>query len=80
MYHKPVLLNQCLDLLAVRPGGTYVDATFGGGGHSVEILKRLDNGRLIAFDLDEDTLVNKPDDTRLILFNHNFRFLRNFLR
>jgi 16S rRNA (cytosine1402-N4)-methyltransferase len=80
MYHKPVLLNQCLDLLAVRPGGTYVDATFGGGGHSVEILKRLENGRLIAFDQDEDTVLKKPDDPRLILVNHNFRFLRNFLR
>jgi 16S rRNA (cytosine1402-N4)-methyltransferase len=80
MYHKPVLLIQCLDLLCIKPGGVYVDATFGGGGHSGEILKRLDNGKLIAFDQDEDALRNKPDDPRLILVNHNFRFLRNFLR
>jgi 16S rRNA (cytosine1402-N4)-methyltransferase len=80
MYHKPVLLNECLDLLDIKPGGTYVDATFGGGGHSREILKRLEDGRLIAFDQDEDASLNRPEDPRFTLVSHNFRFLRNFLR
>ena len=80
MYHNPVLLNECISLLAIRPGGTYVDATFGGGGHSREILKILGDGKLIAFDQDEDTLANKIEDPRFVLVNHNFRFLKNFLR
>jgi len=80
MYHRPVLLNECMELLAIQPGGIYVDATFGGGGHSKEILKRLEGGKLIAFDQDEDAAVNAFADPRFTFVNHNFRFLRNFLR
>jgi len=80
MYHRPVLLNECIELLGIRPGGVYVDATFGGGGHSREILSRLENGRLIAFDQDEDAVKNAFNDPRFTIVNHNFRFLRNFLR
>jgi 16S rRNA (cytosine1402-N4)-methyltransferase len=79
-YHLPVLLEQSVDGLNIKPDGVYVDATFGGGGHSREILKRLKDGRLIAFDQDEDALGNVPDDDRIIFVRHNFRFLRNFLR
>jgi len=79
-YHIPALLDESIDGLNIRPGGVYVDATFGGGGHSAEILKRLGNGKLIAFDTDEDALRNVIDDKRLILLNQNFRFLKNNLR
>ena len=80
MYHNPVLLNESIDGLNIRPGGIYVDVTYGGGGHSQEILKQLTQGRLIGFDQDQDALANKIDDERLILINHNFRFLKNFLK
>lgn len=80
MYHQPVLLNESIEGLNIRKGGIYVDATFGGGGHSIEILKHIGNGSLIAFDQDEEALKNKPDDERLILINQNFRFMRNFLK
>lgn len=80
MYHKPVLLNETIEFLGIIPGGTYVDATFGGGGHSREILNRLENGRLIAFDQDEDAVANTIEDPRFTLVNHNFRFMKNFLR
>lgn len=80
MYHRSVLLNESVDGLAIRPDGIYVDATFGGGGHAAEILKRLTTGKLYAFDQDEDALKNKPDDPRLILINNNFRHIRNFLK
>lgn len=66
--------------LSVTPGGIYVDATFGGGGHARSILERLGNGKLIAFDQDDDAKRNMPDDARLLFVNHNFRFLKNFLR
>lgn len=79
-YHKPVLLRESIAGLDIRPGGTYVDATFGGGGHSKAILEKLENGRLFAFDQDRDTLRNAPDDERLTLINHNFRYLKNFLK
>ncbi|MBN2486237.1 MAG: 16S rRNA (cytosine(1402)-N(4))-methyltransferase RsmH [Bacteroidales bacterium] len=79
-YHQPVMLHESVDGLNVKPGGVYVDATFGGGGHSGEILKRLGNGRLLAFDQDKDVLENLPDDERILFAQHNFRFLRNFLR
>lgn len=78
-YHIPVLLQQSIEGLALKPGGVYVDATFGGGGHSREILRRLSNGLLIAFDQDSDAMAQLPDDNRLIFVNHNFRFLKNFL-
>jgi 16S rRNA (cytosine1402-N4)-methyltransferase len=80
MYHKPVLLTQSIEGLNIRPQGTYVDVTYGGGGHSREILNKLDHGRLYGFDQDQDALANKIDDERLVLINHNFRFLKNFLK
>jgi 16S rRNA (cytosine1402-N4)-methyltransferase len=80
MYHDPVLLQQSVEGLNIKPEGIYVDATFGGGGHSKEILKQLTTGKLVAFDRDEDALNNKPDDSRLIFVHHNYRYMRNFLR
>ncbi len=80
-YHNPVLLTETVDGLNIRPDGVYVDVTFGGGGHSREILKRLNNsGKLIAFDQDTDALENAIDDPRFLLVNENFRFLKRFLR
>lgn len=80
-YHKPVLLKETVDGLNIQPNGVYVDVTFGGGGHSREILKRLhEGGRLIAFDQDTDALRNAIDDPRFLLINENFRFLKRFLR
>ena len=80
MYHNPVLLQAAVDGLDIKTDGVYVDVTYGGGGHSAEILKRLKGGRLIAFDQDADAEVNKISDKRLILLNNNFRYLKNFLR
>ena len=79
-YHTPVLLNESVDGLAVNPEGIYVDATFGGGGHSREIIQRLKTGRLIAFDQDEDAERNVIKDERFLFINQNFRYLRNNLR
>jgi 16S rRNA (cytosine1402-N4)-methyltransferase len=80
-YHNPVLLKESVDGLDIKPDGIYVDVTFGGGGHSREILSRLgSNGRLYAFDQDEDALANSIDDERFILINENFRFIKRFLR
>ncbi|WP_208326182.1 16S rRNA (cytosine(1402)-N(4))-methyltransferase RsmH [Flavobacterium sp. S87F.05.LMB.W.Kidney.N] len=80
-YHNPVLLHPTVDGLNIKPDGVYVDVTFGGGGHSKEILKRLGpNGRLFAFDQDEDALANALPDERFTLINENFRFLKRFLR
>lgn len=80
-YHKPVLLKESVDGLQVESGGIYVDVTFGGGGHSVEILKRLDsNGRLYAFDQDQDAQKNVLADERFKLIPANFRFIKRFLR
>ena len=80
MYHNPVLLTESIDGLSIKPEGTYVAVTFGGGGHSREILSRLGNGRLFAFDQDEDALANTISDSRFTLINSNFRFLIHFLR
>lgn len=80
MYHKPVMLSECLDGLAIKPEGTYVDVTFGGGGHARAILEQLTTGRLVGFDQDSDALLNSIDDSRFTLINQNFRFLTNFLR
>lgn len=81
MYHVPALLNETMEGLKINPDGIYVDVTFGGGGHSRAILERLgENGKLIAFDQDEDVLENVPDDERLVFVKSNFRFLTNFLR
>lgn len=80
-YHNPVLLTETVDGLGVKENGVYVDVTFGGGGHSKEILKRLgENGRLFAFDQDLDALENALDDSRFILINENFRYIKRFLR
>jgi 16S rRNA (cytosine1402-N4)-methyltransferase len=80
-YHVPVLLQESLDGLQVRPDGTYVDCTFGGGGHSRGILERLGKkGRLLAFDQDNDAKSNLPDDPRIVFVPHNFRHLQRFLR
>ncbi len=81
MYHTPVLLNESIDALNIDPAGTYVDVTFGGGGHSREILSRLGKkGRLISFDQDTDALNNALDDKRFTLIHNNFRFLAPCLR
>lgn len=80
-YHNPVLLKESVNGLDIKPDGIYVDVTFGGGGHSREILSRLgEKGRLYAFDQDKDALENKIDDQRFTLINENFRFLKRFLR
>lgn len=80
-YHNPVLLQASVDGLNIKPDGIYVDVTFGGGGHSKEILKRLGpNGKLFAFDQDEDALANALPDARFTLINENFRFIKRFLR
>jgi 16S rRNA (cytosine1402-N4)-methyltransferase len=79
-YHVPALLDESIKGLNIRPDGIYVDVTFGGGGHSMEILKRLRKGKLIAFDQDEDALRNVPDDKKLLFLNQNFRFLKNNLK
>ena len=79
VYHIPALLKESIDGLNIQPDGIYVDVTFGGGGHSMEILKRLKTGKLIAFDQDEDAGLNAPVDEKFLFLNQNFRFLRNNL-
>jgi 16S rRNA (cytosine1402-N4)-methyltransferase len=80
VYHIPALLKESIDGLNIQPDGIYVDVTFGGGGHSREILNRLKTGKLVAFDQDEDAGLNIPTDERFLFLNQNFRFLRNNLR
>jgi 16S rRNA (cytosine1402-N4)-methyltransferase len=79
-YHIPVLLKESVEGLNINPSGIYVDVTFGGGGHSAEILRKLGNGKLFAFDQDEDALGNLPDDKRFCFIQGNFRFLKNYLK
>ncbi|NNC94160.1 MAG: 16S rRNA (cytosine(1402)-N(4))-methyltransferase RsmH [Chitinophagales bacterium] len=80
-YHKPVLLNECIDGLNIKEDGVYIDATFGGGGHSRAILERLNkNGKLIGFDQDEAAWQNQPKDERFIMIKQNFRHLQRFLK
>jgi 16S rRNA (cytosine1402-N4)-methyltransferase len=79
-YHTPVLLEESIDGLNLQPNGIYVDVTYGGGGHSRRILEKLEGGKLVAFDQDEDALPNVIDDERLLFVNHNFKYLKNFLR
>lgn len=81
-YHQPVLLEEAIEGLNIRPGKTYVDVTFGGGGHSREILKRIGNGKLIAFDQDKDAEKNAEEieDPHFLFLKQNFRFLKNNLR
>lgn len=81
LYHSPVLLNESVEGLNINPDGVYVDVTFGGGGHSQEILKRLGKkGKLFAFDQDEDAKKNEIKDERFVLIPANFRFIKRFLR
>lgn len=80
MYHRPVMLRASLEGLNIKPEGVYVDATFGGGGHSRAILDQLTGGRLFAFDQDEAAERNVPDDPRITFLNHNFRHMGQFLR
>jgi len=80
-YHNPVLLNETVDGLNIKPNGVYVDVTFGGGGHSKEILKRLgQDGKLFGFDQDEDAFENALNDERFVLIPENFRYIKRFLR
>ncbi len=80
-YHKPVLLHESIDGLFIKPKGIYVDLTFGGGGHSLEVLTKLGkNGRLVVFDQDQDASANVPDDKRITFVGANFRYLKHFLR
>ena len=79
-YHIPVLLDQSIELLNIKKDGIYVDATFGGGGHSKEILKKIPNGKLIAFDTDQDAQKNAFDLENFILINSNFIHIPKFLR
>ena len=80
IYHIPALLDESIQGLSIRPDGIYVDVTFGGGGHSREILKRLTTGKLIAFDQDQDAERNAPDDRKFLFLDQNFRYLENNLR
>ena len=78
MYHLPVMLNECIENLNIKPDGIYVDVTFGGGGHSRAILSRLGSeGRLYAFDQDADALANALEDSRFKLIHENFRYMKN---
>ncbi|MBO4817390.1 MAG: 16S rRNA (cytosine(1402)-N(4))-methyltransferase RsmH [Bacteroidales bacterium] len=80
-YHNPVLLDESVSALIQNPSGTYIDATFGGGGHTAEILSRLsESGKVIAFDRDMDAIGNRLDDKRLVLVHNNFRFVENYVR
>lgn len=79
-YHEPVMLQACLDGLEIQPEENYVDATFGGGGHSKAIIERLASGRLIGFDQDEDAVRNELKNENFTLIHHNFKYLKNYLR
>jgi len=79
-YHIPIMLSECIQGLDIKPDGIYVDATFGGGGHSREIIKHLTTGKLIAFDQDKDAQVNRIERENFIFVHHNFKYLKNFLR
>jgi 16S rRNA (cytosine1402-N4)-methyltransferase len=79
-YHTPVLLNECIEGLNIRPDGIYVDVTFGSGGHSCEILERITSGRLVAFDRDKDASANLIEDERFFFIHQDFRYLKNFLK
>lgn len=81
MYHNPVLLEESVEGLQIKPNGVYVDVTFGGGGHSKKILDQLDeHGKLVAFDQDADALENSLNDSRFLLIHQNFRYIKRFLR
>jgi 16S rRNA (cytosine1402-N4)-methyltransferase len=79
-YHIPVLLNECVEGLNIRPEGTYVDVTFGSGGHSRKILEKLSSGKLVAFDRDKDVSANLIEDDHFLFIHQNYRYLKNFLK
>ena len=79
-YHQAVLVNETVDGLALKTGGIYIDVTFGGGGHSKAILKKLKGGKLFSFDQDQEAMTNAIDDDRCVLINQNFRYLKKSLR
>ena len=79
-YHTSVMLNECIDGLHIDPAGTYVDVTFGGGGHAKAILARLEGGQLFGFDQDSDALANAPQDPRFTFMQANFRDIKRYLR
>lgn len=80
IYHQPVMLEECIEGLAISPSGRYVDATFGGGGHSRAILDKLSTGHLFGFDQDEDARQNALNDPRFTLIEQNFRYMKNYLK
>jgi 16S rRNA (cytosine1402-N4)-methyltransferase len=80
MYHNPVLLKESVEGLNIKSDGIYVDVTYGGGGHSREILKHLTTGKLYAFDQDDDAFANKAEDEKLVLIKQNFKYMKNFLK
>ncbi|MBR5911378.1 MAG: 16S rRNA (cytosine(1402)-N(4))-methyltransferase RsmH [Bacteroidales bacterium] len=80
MYHDPVMLEECLQGLNIRPDGVYADVTFGGGGHSRAILERLSTGHLYAFDQDDDAARNAFDDPRFTFIPQNFKYFKNFIQ
>ncbi len=80
MYHNPVLLKESVEGLNIKADGIYVDVTYGGGGHSREILKHLTTGKLYAFDQDDDAFANKVEDEKLVLIKQNFKYMKNFLK
>jgi 16S rRNA (cytosine1402-N4)-methyltransferase len=80
MYHNPVLLKESVEGLNIKSDGLYVDVTYGGGGHSREILKHLTTGKLYAFDQDDDAFANKQEDEKLVLIKQNFKYMKNFLK
>jgi len=79
-YHEPVLLREAIEGMNIKAGGTYIDATYGGGGHSGAILEKLKNGKLFAFDQDEDAEKNAVQDKKLTLLKSNFRYIKRFMR
>lgn len=80
VYHKPIMLNEAIEALDIKPDGIYIDATFGGGGHSKEILKHLTTGRLISFDVDNDAEKNIINDEKFTFVKSNFKYIPNFLK
>ena len=80
MFHQTVLLKESVEGLAIHPDGIYVDATYGGGGHSMQILNKIEKGRLFTFDQDQEALENRIPDPRIIMIKSNFRYIRNFLK
>ena len=79
-FHRPVLLQECITGLNIKSSGIYVDATFGGGGHTKSILNKIKKGKVYAFDQDQDAKINIPTSNCFKLINSNFRYLKQFLK